>query len=190
MRITGGRARGITLKSPPGLQTRPAVDALRESLFSSLASRIEGCRFVDLFAGTGSYGLEALSRGAVSGDFVEKSPSCHRCLRENLARVAKSSGVNPVSFSIVQSGVFNWRSWKGGKYDILFADPPYPDVLELETKLFELAENILVVGGLFAIEKPADLVLAPKGWVQKRQLGKKRGRGPSLDIWERDQSIS
>ena len=71
MRITGGRAGGIPLKAPKGNHTRPATDRLRESVFSSLGASIEGCKVADLFAGTGSYGLEALSRGAASSTFFE-----------------------------------------------------------------------------------------------------------------------
>jgi 16S rRNA (guanine966-N2)-methyltransferase len=185
MRITGGQSRGIILRSPLGLQTRPAVDALRESLFSSLGTRIEGCRFADLFAGTGSYGLEALSRGGVSGEFVENDSNCIRCLRENLARVSKSAGVDPEAFSVIKSDVFNWRVPESGKYDIVFADPPYADIVEIETKLFKLAEELLAVGGLLVIEKPADTELSPQGWFRIKQLGKKRGRGPSVGLWEK-----
>jgi 16S rRNA (guanine966-N2)-methyltransferase len=189
MRITGGQAGGVTLKSPRGLQTRPAADALRESLFSSLATRVEGCRFADLFAGTGSYGLEAFSRGGISGDFLERNPNSIRYLRENLARVAKSTGLEPDAFSVVKADVFKWRGWNPGGYDIIFADPPYSDIIRIESKLFELAEEILVDGGLLVTEKPAGMELSPNGWVRIKQLGKKRGQGPSLDLWEKDRSI-
>ena len=72
MRITGGLARSIPLILPKGDAVRPATDALRQAVFSSLAARVAGARFLDLFAGSGAYGLEALSRGASSGVFVEK----------------------------------------------------------------------------------------------------------------------
>src|SRR5258708_32993696 len=74
MRISGGIARGITLATPKGDATRPATDGMRQAVFSSLGASVVGARFLDLFAGSGAYGLEALSPGAASGVFVEQSP--------------------------------------------------------------------------------------------------------------------
>ena len=79
MRITGGKARGIPLASPKGDATRPATDQLREAVFSSLGARIEGAQVADLFAGTGAYGLEAMSRGAIGGIFVEAFERAWAC---------------------------------------------------------------------------------------------------------------
>ena len=92
MRISGGGARGIPLRVPKGDAVRPATDALRQAIFSSLAQRVPGARFLDLFAGSGAYGLEALSRGAVGGVFVENNFQALGCLRQNVAAVCKSLG--------------------------------------------------------------------------------------------------
>jgi len=92
VRITGGKARGIPLAVPRGDAVRPATDALRQALFSSIGARVEGARFLDLFAGSGAYGLEALSRGAASGLFVERDRRTVTCLEKNLAAVSKSLG--------------------------------------------------------------------------------------------------
>src|SRR5580658_3909094 len=81
VRISGGLARGIELAVPRGGAVRPATDGMRQAVFSSLGSRVEGARFVDLFAGSGAYGLEALSRGASGGTFVERSARASSCLR-------------------------------------------------------------------------------------------------------------
>src|SRR2546421_7202015 len=85
MRIIAGKYRGRKLKSPTSLQTRPTSDRLRETLFNILASRIEGARFLDLCAGTGAVGIEALSRGAVDVAFVDQSRKMCALIEENLA---------------------------------------------------------------------------------------------------------
>ena len=76
--------------APKGDAVRPATDGLRQAIFSSLGERVVGARFLDLFAGSGAYGLEALSRGAGGGTFVEKNAKAVACLRQNLASVCKS----------------------------------------------------------------------------------------------------
>src|SRR3954465_11512303 len=90
MRITGGIARGIPLVVPKGDAVRPATDAMRQAVFSSLGARTVGARFLDLFAGSGADGLEALSRGAAGGVFVEQNAKAVACLRQNIAAVCKS----------------------------------------------------------------------------------------------------
>ncbi|MGB0290553.1 MAG: RsmD family RNA methyltransferase [Opitutales bacterium] len=91
MRITGGKARGIQLSAPKGRETRPATDQMREAIFSFLGPRIAGARIADCFAGTGAYGLEAMSRGASAGLFVENSAEVIACLRQNLAAPQKAA---------------------------------------------------------------------------------------------------
>ena len=92
MRISGGAARGITLVVPKGDAVRPATDGMRQAAFSSLGALVTGAQFLDLFAGSGAYGLEALSRGAAGGVFVEKNAKAAACVRQNLAAVCKSLG--------------------------------------------------------------------------------------------------
>src|SRR5438045_2769775 len=91
MRISGGLARGIPLEVPKGNAVRPATDGLRQAVFSSLAARVSGAWFADLFAGSGAYGLEAFSRGAAGGVFVEKNAKAAACLRKNITAVCKSA---------------------------------------------------------------------------------------------------
>src|ERR1019366_4147641 len=99
MRISGGQARGIPLIVPKGDAVRPATDGMRQAAFSSLGGYVTGARFLDLFAGSGAYGLEALSRGAAGGVFVEKNARAAACLRRNLAagRQAACVGISPPS---------------------------------------------------------------------------------------------
>jgi 16S rRNA (guanine966-N2)-methyltransferase len=106
VRISGGRARGIPLVVPRGDAVRPATDGLRQAVFSSLAARVAGAHFWDLFAGSGAYGLEALSRGAVSGLFVEQDRRAAECLRKNLAAVTRSLGrEGAAAVSVIEADV-------------------------------------------------------------------------------------
>src|SRR3954471_22722366 len=101
MRITGGVARGIPLALPKGDSVRPATDALRQAVFSSLAARVPGARFLDLFAGSGAYGLEAFSRGAEGGVFVEKNARTADFIRRNITAVCKSLGRDEAGLQVV-----------------------------------------------------------------------------------------
>src|SRR5208337_3775621 len=92
MRIIAGSLRSRTLQAPTGLRTRPTSDRLRETLFNVLAPRIVGARFLDLYAGSGAVGIEALSRGAEHVTFVERAPAALRVLRRNLAQLELSEG--------------------------------------------------------------------------------------------------
>jgi len=140
MRIIAGEFKGRRLKSVPGLATRPTPDRLRESLFSILGPELEGRRFADLFAGTGSVGLEALSRGASEVVFVEGAVRAREVLRENL-RV-----LGAVHASVIERPVM--RALRTLRTDIVFMDPPYEDeraYLEtLEALKYSEASLILV----------------------------------------------
>ncbi|MCZ6673862.1 MAG: 16S rRNA (guanine(966)-N(2))-methyltransferase RsmD [Verrucomicrobia bacterium] len=186
MRISGGKSRGITLRCPRGQKTRPAADAVREALFSSLGSRVEACRFVDLFAGTGAYGLEAWSRGAAGGTFVEYDFESVRCIKENMSQVAKSANLDDSALELVRSDVFRWQAFEEHAYDIVFADPPYASFPQVAPDLFNLGNRLLKKDGMLVVEKPADLELDPVGWILVNRLGKKRGSGPSVALWMRE----
>ena len=123
MRITGGLARGIPLTLPKGDAVRPATDAMRQAVFSSLAARVEGARFLDLFAGSGAYGLEALSRGAAGGVFVEKDARSAGFIRQNLAPVCKSLGRPAETLQVVTADAT--ITMPGEAPDLVFIDPPY-----------------------------------------------------------------
>lgn len=129
MRITGGKARGIRLQSPAKGQTRPATDYLREAVFASLGALVEGTRVLDCFAGTGAYALEAMSRGAHSATLVEQSAAAVRCMRQNVAAVAKSAGFDAALLDIRQAdaiqAVRRLAESKSGEYSLIFVDPPY-----------------------------------------------------------------
>jgi 16S rRNA (guanine966-N2)-methyltransferase len=118
VRIIAGRWRGRQISAPLGGTTRPTTDRVREALFSMLASRIgsfEDLTVIDLFAGSGALGLEALSRGAAHCTFVERDPSAVAALRANIAALGADADIRA-------QGI---ESFRGGPYDLAFADAPY-----------------------------------------------------------------
>jgi 16S rRNA (guanine966-N2)-methyltransferase len=136
MRIIAGSYRSRALEAPAGLATRPTSDRLRETLFDVLAPRIEGAVFLDLYAGSGAVGMEALSRGAAQATFVERSPAALKVLRGNLARLGIGGGFRVYAGSV---GAFLRASVKAGpaseRHAVLFLDPPYDAVREYAATL-------------------------------------------------------
>jgi len=136
MRIIAGTFRSRSLAAPAGLSTRPTSDRLRETLFNVLTPRIRGAAFLDLYAGSGAVGMEALSRGAKSVTFVERAPVALAVLRGNLAKLGITTG-----FRIQPGGVGAYlrRGAAGEKtaaaFDLVFLDPPYDAAQEYETTL-------------------------------------------------------
>jgi 16S rRNA (guanine966-N2)-methyltransferase len=144
MRIITGSARGRRLVGPPGLETRPPTDRLREALFSSLGRTVEGASTIDLYAGTGSFGLEALSRGAKSATFVERDRRALQALRSNIASVGLGGRV-------IAGSVENALRRETARYDLAFVDPPYAlagtsvdTVLDLLTGVLDGRATILL----------------------------------------------
>lgn len=123
MRVIAGIYRSRPLTAPPGLSTRPTSDRLRETLFNVLAPRIEGAAFLDLYAGSGAVGIEALSRGAARVTFVERAASALKVLRANLDRL----GITQDFRVHAGSAVSYLRDPRSGatEFDIVFLDPPY-----------------------------------------------------------------
>jgi 16S rRNA (guanine966-N2)-methyltransferase len=121
VRIVGGRWRGRALASPPDARVRPTTDKVREAWMSIVGTALPRARVVDLFAGSGALGLEALSRGAAAVDFVESEPSSLKLLRENVERL----GAAPQA-TIHRTDALRFAAGLGARaYDIAFADPPY-----------------------------------------------------------------
>jgi 16S rRNA (guanine966-N2)-methyltransferase len=135
MRVIAGEFRSRVLKSLPGLNVRPTPDRMRESLFSILAPRIGGAVFLDLYAGTGAVGIEALSRGAERAFFVENNQDALEVIRFNL----KSLGLE--SRGRIWQGKAAHVISKIGSVDIAFLDPPYPLEAEYEKALTALADD-------------------------------------------------
>src|ERR1035438_3805041 len=126
VRIIAGSLRSRTLEAPPGVATRPTSDRLRETLFNVLAPRIEGAAFLDLFAGSGAVGMEALSRGAARVEFVERAPAALKVLRGNLERLRITAGFCVHASAV---GAFLRRAAQASQereqYEVVFLDPPW-----------------------------------------------------------------
>ncbi len=185
MRITGGAARGIPIRVGRGARTRPATDRMREAVFSSLGARVDGARFYDLFAGSGAYGLEAWSRGAATGVFVERDARAAAMLRQNLAAVARSCGRPSEAIEVVAADVLRWTPRAAGELaDLIFADPPYEDISGLWRTLFEKFAAWLAPGGSIVFELPGEMEIDPAGWSCVKRIGKGR-REPTCCIFLR-----
>ncbi len=172
MRITGGQARGIPLTLPKGDSVRPATDALRQAVFSSLAARVPGARFLDLFAGSGAYGLEALSRGAAGGVFVEKNANIAEFIHRNIAAVCKSLGRTTDDLQVVAADATS--TMPGVTPDIVFIDPPYEIIDTVAPRVFARLDELLRghPDPLIVFEMPGELTLNPAGWTCVKRLGK------------------
>lgn len=186
MRVTGGRARGIPLRVPARTVMRPAMDSLRERVFSSLGPLVDGARILDLFAGTGAYGLEALSRGAVSAVFVERDRGALVCLKANLAAVEKSLGRVPGGSVIVPLDVLKWRPGTEAVFDLVFADPPFDqlDLLVGPVLAVLSRSGLLAQEGRLVLEAPGRLEPAAPGWLMERRIGKGRDQ-PTCCVFRR-----
>jgi 16S rRNA (guanine(966)-N(2))-methyltransferase RsmD len=121
MRVIAGTFRSRNLQAPEGLATRPTSDRLRETLFNVLAPRLEGATFLDLYAGSGAVGIEALSRGAKHVEFVERAPAALKVMRVNLEKLGLKKGLSIHSRS---TGAY-LRRVAGNRFDVVFLDPPY-----------------------------------------------------------------
>lgn len=150
MRVISGVARGLKLQSLEGSDTRPTLDNVKEAIFSMLFDYCADANVLDLFAGSGSLGIEALSRGAAHADFADKSMAACRVIRANLekSKLDKSADVfNKDAFSFLKSA-----KEKGSKYDLIFLDPPYALGLLNETLNLINEYDLLQKGGLVVCE--------------------------------------
>ena len=140
MRIIAGRARSLPLKTVPGLATRPTTDRIKETLFNMINPYLPGASFLDLFAGSGGIGLEAVSRGAAHAVFVEQNRAAAACIQENI-RFTRFEAESTLLCMDVFAAL---RKLEGGKpFDIIFMDPPYDRMLERQV-LEQLRGSTLV----------------------------------------------
>lgn len=123
MRVIGGKYRGRRLRAPHGQDVRPTSDRLRETLFNIIAPHIEGSRFLDVCAGSGAVGIEALSRGAASVTFIDSSRRACAVIESNLASLAVTSNATVINKDAVAA--LKRLSGDAAKFDIIFFDPPY-----------------------------------------------------------------
>lgn len=187
MRISGGQARGIPLRLPKGDLVRPATDAMRQAVFSSIASRVEGARFLDLFAGSGAYGLEALSRGAAGGIWVEKNVKAAACIRQNIEAVCKSLARGTHDLTVLNTDATVVPNGGNEVPDLVFIDPPYELIEALAGGLFTRLTELLVTkpDPVVIFEMPGELTLQPAGWSCVKRLGK-GAHQPTVAFFKRE----
>jgi 16S rRNA (guanine966-N2)-methyltransferase len=144
LRVISGTAGGLLLKSPKRHALRPTQDRIRGVIFSSLAEKIPGARVLDLYAGTGSFGIEALSRGAQRAVFVEQDREAVDCIRENLRHCKLTGG------DVRQADALAYLDQTDGEmFDLIFADPPYektPGPLNAHPLLARFAQRLCAKG--------------------------------------------
>ena len=149
MRVITGKARGVALKTPDGMVTRPTADRVKEALFSIIQFDLPGAKVLDLFGGTGQLGIEALSRDAASAVFVDELDQACKLIKENLRRTKLEENAR-----VVRSDYLSFLNSCREKFDMIFLDPPYAEIF-LENSLKRITEiDILQSGGIIVCERP------------------------------------
>jgi 16S rRNA (guanine966-N2)-methyltransferase len=160
VRVVAGLYRGRRLVAPPGDATRPTSDRVREALFSVLGPSIQGARVLDLFAGSGALGIEALSRGAAAAVFVDRAPAAIKAVRANLDALGIEADVRRLE----ARAALRTASARSEAYDLVFLDPPYRRAAELGRELSEALPAVLAPGARVVSESdrraPLELALA------------------------------
>jgi len=179
MRIISGKAKGTRLGSLKGLSLRPTLDHVRESFFNQVSPVIEGAWFLDLFAGAGAVGIEALSRGAEKVVFVEPHPGAERLIRQNLLKCRfAEKGHNKNSWDLIQSSAIDAirvLEKKGQRFDLIYVDPPFEDNLYDDTLLELSASKLLQETSQVIVEHFRKTGLEKNygklSWIKSRRLG-------------------
>lgn len=169
LRVIAGSARGVLLHMPPGTATRPTSGRLREALFSMLTSAgADGSRVLDLYAGSGALGIEALSRWEGHATFVESQARTAAVIRENLHRAKFAERAD-----VVIGRVGRWRAVGGGPYTLVLADPPYDDAASWaaieQTVAGALTPDALIVVEHDARQSPPETLAGRECWRDRRQ---------------------
>lgn len=149
MRIIAGTAKGLPLKTIKGMDTRPTTDRIKETLFNMIQGDVPGSVFLDLFAGSGGIGLEALSRGAKSAVFVERSGKAAACIEDNI----RFAGFAARASVLRKDALVALETLEGTQvFDIVFLDPPYHKGLEQGVLSYLSSSQLLCPGGLAIVE--------------------------------------
>jgi len=157
MRVITGKARGVNLKTPDGMQTRPTTDRVKEALFSIIQFEIPGAKVLDLFGGTGQLGIEALSRDAKSAVFVDESESACKLIRENLKRTKLEDCAK-----VIRADYMDYLKKCKETFQIIFLDPPYAEKF-LEDAIKMITEiDILESNGIIVAERPVQKDVLPE----------------------------
>ncbi len=177
MRVIAGEFRGRRIGAPPGRATRPMLDRVREAVFSTLQPRLPGAAVLDLFAGSGSLGLEALSRGAAHVRFVERGRPALAALRKNVDALGVRDRVE-----IMIADALAPAAW-GGAADVAFLDPPYATVADERARVLRAVARLLgehVTAGGVVVLHVAHGTLGPGDWAGSDARLRRYGTN---DIW-------
>ena len=153
MRVIAGSAKRLQFKTLDGMDTRPTTDRIKETLFNMLSPYLYDCIFLDLFAGSGGIGIEALSRGAMEAVFVEKNPKAMACIRENLKYTRLDRKALTIS-SDVMTALYRLEGEK--QFDFIFMDPPYNQGLEKKVLEYLADSQLLSDEGVIIVEASKD----------------------------------
>jgi len=149
MRVIAGSAKRMPLKTIAGMDTRPTTDRIKETLFNMIAPYIADCSFLDLFAGSGAIGIEALSRGAKNVVFVEQSKIAAECIKENLKFTRLEDGARVMATDVLTA----LKRLEGiHKFDYIFMDPPYEKELEKRALEYLKDSKLLAKDGIIIVE--------------------------------------
>ena len=159
MRVIAGSARRLQLKTLEGIETRPTTDRIKETLFNMLSPYVYDCVFLDLFAGSGGIGIEALSRGAMEAVFVEKNPRAMQCVKDNLSQIRVFSHTHLERKGMtmtmdVMTALYKLEGEK--KFDYIFMDPPYGQELERRVLTYLSGSELLAPEGVIIVETAKD----------------------------------
>jgi len=189
LRIIAGRYRGRKLKSPPSLETRPTSDRLRETLFNVIAPRIKGARFLDLCAGSGAVGIEALSRGAEHATFVDRSRQMDGLIEANLDLCRTADGEVTVLTSDALEFLRKTVKRRPETWDIVFFDPPYSEnYLPVLEAFGGFASELLGPEGLLVVEHHHKTELPDEIGTLTRQRVLKQGDS-ALSFYRRSDTL-
>ncbi|MCI8514865.1 MAG: 16S rRNA (guanine(966)-N(2))-methyltransferase RsmD [Lachnospiraceae bacterium] len=150
MRVIAGKAKSLPLKTTEGANTRPTTDRIKETLFNILGPAIPGCRFLDLFSGSGAIGIEALSRGAEEAVFVEHDKKAAVCLRENLAFTRLADRAVILETDVLSA--LERLTREGTCFDLIFLDPPYGKLWEKKVLEALSKSGLLASEGRIVVE--------------------------------------
>jgi 16S rRNA (guanine(966)-N(2))-methyltransferase RsmD len=160
MRVITGTARGRRLREPAGMDIRPTTDKVKEAMFNIIQFDIEGRRVLDLFAGTGQLGIEAMSRGAANAAFVDRDKTAAKLVRENLDKCGLRGSVHQAEALSFLAGC--------GQYDLIFVDPPYDAGLYGPVMDAILKFDILPEGGIIVCESRREAELPELAELERR----------------------
>lgn len=178
MRVIAGIAKGHPLRAPTGRGTRPTADRVREAVFSALQPVIVGARVLDLYAGSGALGIEALSRGAEAATFVERDRRAVATIRGNLASTRLDAGAHVVARDVRAALVALAAS--GASFDVVVLDPPYRVDEDERTEVLAGVADVVSVGGQVRLEQAARAPAAT--WPATLRLARERRYGDTRII--------